>query len=137
MRTRTFLLATLAVAAALPTAGCGGGSGPSGISAADAKAAVEQAAHLHLAALDLPGEARKEGVVGAYSNAATVDRDRQFVFLFALEDAGTLSKVKDMLKGSFSSGHAAEVITHDNLMVLYGQAGNDHLVAVAHAVNAL
>jgi hypothetical protein len=130
-----FLAALLAGAVAI--AGCGGSSS-SGTSAADAKAAVEKAAGVKLTAFDIPnaGEAKKEGLEGAYSNAKTAIADKQAVFLFTVKDADTLNKVKDSLK-SFDSTGKTKILSHDNVAVVYGAIGNDHSSDIQTALNGL
>jgi hypothetical protein len=139
MRNRPLLaLVAASAASAALAAGCGSSSSSSSsISGDDAKAAVEKAAAIHLASTAVPGDAKKQGLTAAYSNASTAAADKQFVFVFTMKDAGTLSKLKGQLKDSLPSGSAASVVTHENVMVVYGAIGSDHLAAVKSAVNAL
>lgn len=140
MRNRPLLaLVAASAASAALAAGCGSSSSSSSssISGSDAKAAVEKAAALHLASTAVPGDAKKQGLTAAYSNASTAAKDKQFVFVFTMKDAGTLNRLKGQLKDSLPSGSAASVVTHENVMVVYGAIGTDHLAAVKSAVNAL
>jgi hypothetical protein len=138
MRNRPLLaLTATAVATAALAAGCGSG-GSGGVSGDDAKAAVEKAASIHLSSTSMPGDAKKQGLTNAYSNASSAASDKQFVFVFTMKDSGKLDKLKGQLKDSLAgASNAANVITHKNVMVVYGAIGNDHLAAVKSAVNAL
>jgi hypothetical protein len=140
MRNRPLLaLVAASAASAAFAAGCGSSSSSSSssISGGDAKAAVEKAAAIHLASTSVPGDARKQGLTAAYSNASTAATDKQFVFVFTMKDAGTLNRLKGQLKDSLPASSPASVVTHENVMVVYGQLGNDHLAAVKSAVNGL
>jgi hypothetical protein len=128
----------LAATAALALAGCGSGGGddaPSSITPETAKATVERAAKVELAAADVPADARDQGLETYYTNAGTAARDKQAVALFVLEDAGVADKVSDLVRGS--APEPSRLIVSGNLMVVYASADKDRGAAVAKAVEAL
>jgi hypothetical protein len=125
----------VAAAVAIGACGSGGDSGSSGVSAATAKATVEHAAGITLAAQPIPGDAHDQGLKAAYSNAATVAKDKQVVVVFLLEDAGVADKVRDLVKGSVPA--PSRLIVNGNVMVVYAANGTDHTRQVEQAVKAL
>ena len=69
---------TLAATAAVAFAACGSGQkndASSSVTPETAKARVERAAQLKLAAEPIPAEAREQGLRASYSNAATAVKD--------------------------------------------------------------
>jgi len=131
---RSRILAALAATAALGFAACGSDE-PSGQSATSVKAGVEQAAHVKLAAMPIPGEARSQGLIASFSNQADVATDKQVVFLFMVKDAGTAGKVAEQVRGMVPGG--SKLIVDDNVIVLYATTGKDRGADIEHAVKAL
>jgi hypothetical protein len=131
---RSPILAALAATAALAFAACGSDE-PSGPSADSVKAGVEQAAHVKLAAMPIPGEARSQGLVASFSNQADVATDKQVVFLFMVKDAGTAGKVAEQVRGMVPGG--SKLIVDDSVIVLYASTGKDRGAAIEQAVKAL
>ena len=132
------LLSTAVAAAgiAVLAAGCGSSSSSSStIDASAAKAAVERAAHVRLSDAPVPGDARDQGLEKAFSNAGTAAADKQIVFLFALKDGDTVQKLKDELTGSVPG--AAKLMTHENLVVVYGSTGADHASDIKTTIDGL
>jgi hypothetical protein len=132
--------AILAVTAAVAFAACGSDEEPSArapaITAGAAKASVERAAGLSLAAEPVLTEARDQGVVAAFSNTATAAKDRQAVVLFLLEDgADAAAKLDDLRRGS--APPPVRLIVNDNVIVGYAAAGTDRGSDVEKAVEAL
>lgn len=132
---RSSLVAAASIA--LMVAGCGSSSSsPSAaIGGADAKAVVEHAAHVQLASMPVPKDAKGQGLLQAYSNAQTASGDKQIVFVFTLKDSDTVDKLRDQLAGSVPG--PAQVITHENVLVVYGATGVDHAAAVKSTLTAL
>jgi hypothetical protein len=123
-------------AAALAVTACGSESGSSGgVAPETAKTRVERAAHLKLASVKVPAEARDEGLLASYSNAATAVKDEQIVGLFVMKDADVADKVSDMVRSS--APKSAELIVNGEVMVVYAAAGTDRGAAVERAVEAL
>ncbi len=135
MKRRLLITAVMAVLAALAVASCGGSSSPA-VSTTDAKAAIEKAAGVKTSAMTLPSGSEKGGLVAAYNNAATAIDDKQAVTVIVVKDSGTLDKLKDTLN-NFDTGGKAQILTHENIAVVYGAAGNDHLAAIKKALNGL
>jgi hypothetical protein len=131
---RRSIIAVPVIALAAALAACGSGE-ESGITADAAKTTVERSAHVHLAPQDVPAEAREQGLESAYSNAATVAKDRQAVMVFLLEDAGVADKVGELVRGSVPE--PSRLIVKDNVMVVYASAGKDRADQVEQAVEAL
>jgi hypothetical protein len=131
--TRNAAVSLLATAAVFLTA-CGSDA-PSGSSPAEAKAGIERAAGLQLAAAPVPAEAKDQGLKASYTNAATAAKDKQVVALFVMKDAGVADKVSDLVKGG--APESAELIKHGNVMVVYAAAGSDRSDAIARAVEEL
>lgn len=127
------LAATLAVA--LSACGSGDDAGDPGVSAESAKASIERAADVKLAAEPIPDEARDQGLRASFSNSATVAEDRQVVFLFLMKDGGVANKVKETVKGSVPE--PSKVIVNGKVLVIYGSDGRDHAAQVENAVQAL
>jgi maltose-binding protein MalE len=135
MTRRLLITAVIAVLAALAIASCGGSSSPA-VSTTDAKAAIDKAAEVKTSAMTLPSGSEKGGLVAAYNNAATATNDKQLVTVLVLKDSDALDKLKDTLN-NFDTGGKAKILTHENVAVVYAQAGNDHLAAVKKALNGL
>ncbi len=121
-------------AAAVALAACGAEE-PSGTDPAAAKAKVEHAAHVTLAAESVPAEAREQGLRASYSNAATVAQDRQVVGLFVVKNADLAGKVSEQVRQS--APKSAKLIVDGNVLVVYAPAGADRSAAVEQAVKAL
>lgn len=129
-------LPVLAAAAAALVAGCGGGgAAESHVSADAAKSRIERAAHVQLVSQPVPHDAAEQGLRAAYTNAATVAKDRQAVALFVLDDPDAAQKVSDLVRGS--APDRARLIVHDEVLVVYAAAGADRGNKVEEAVNAL
>jgi hypothetical protein len=128
---------SLAATAAVSLAACGSGdpAASSGVTPATAKARIERAAHLQLAAEPVPAAAREQGLRASYSNAATAVKDKQVVGLFVMKDAGVADDVSDLVRSS--APKSARLIVHDEVMVVYAAAGSDRGAAVERAVKAL
>jgi hypothetical protein len=135
MRTIT---ATLAAATAVAVTGCGGSggdAGSAGVSAASAKASLERAADLELAAQPVPKEARDQGLRASFSNAATAAKDRQVLFLFLMKDEKVADEVKDTVKSTVPE--PSRLIVNGEVLVVYAANGSDHAKQVEKAVEAL
>ena len=124
----------IAATAALALAACGSEAEPS-VEPATAKAQVERAAHVTLAADAVPGDAREEGMRASFSNTATAAEDKQAVALFVMKDAEVADEVSDRLRAS--GPKSGQLIVHGPVMVMYAAAGNDRSAAVRRAVEAL
>jgi hypothetical protein len=138
MRTPTIrsIAGAVAVAAALAVAGCASGDEHApAVTSAAAKATVERAAHVELAAAAVPADARDQGLETYFTNAGTVVHDKQVVALFVLEDAGVADDVADLVRSS--APKRSRLIVSGNVMVVYAPAGEDRGAAVAKAVEAL
>ena len=123
-------------AAALAVTACGSERGSSaGVAPETAKASIERAAHIKLADVKVPAEARDEGLLASYSNAATAVKDEQIVGVFVMKSASVASKVSDMVRSS--APRSAQLIAHDEVLVVYAAAGTDRGAAVERAVEAL
>jgi hypothetical protein len=133
--TRNAAVSLMATAAVFLTA-CGSDA-PSGPSAADAKATVEQAAGLTLTAVAVPAEAKDQGLKASYTNASTAAKDKQVVALFVMKNADVVDEVADLVKGG--APESAQFIRHGNVMVVYAATGSrsDRSDAVARAVGEL
>ena len=134
---RTRILAPAAVlAVALGACGSSGdGAAATGVTPAAAKAQVERAAKVELAAEPVPGDAREQGLEASFSNSATAVRDGQVVALFVMEDAGVADEVSEMVRAS--APESAKLIVNDTVMVVYAAAGSDHAADVERAVKGL
>jgi hypothetical protein len=133
---RARIIAAAACVAALAISACGSDGGSSaGVAPETAKTSIERAAHLKLDSVKVPAEAREEGLIASYSNAATAVKDEQIVGLFVMEDADVADKVSDMVRSS--APRSAKLIVNDEVMVVYAPAGTDHAAAVERAVWAL
>ena len=110
-------------------------SAPTGITAQAAKASVERSARLKLAPQDIPVDARGQGLRSAFSNAATVVRDRQAVTVFLMRDAEVADKVGELVRDSVPQ--PSRLIVNDNVMVVYAAAGKNRGAQVEKAVEAL
>ena len=130
------ITAAVAATAAIAVAGCASGDeGAPPVSAAAAKATVEHAAHVELAAAEVPADAREQGLETYYTNVGTVARDNQAVALFVLADAGVADDVADLVRSS--APKRSRLIVSGNVMVVYAPAGKDRGAAVTKAVEAL
>jgi hypothetical protein len=130
------IIAAAAVVAALAVSACGSDGGSSaGVAPQTAKSTVERAAHLKLDSVKVPADARDEGLLASYSNAATAVKDEQIVGLFVMKDAKVADKVSEMVRSS--APRTAKLIVKDEVMVVYAAAGTDHTAAVERAVWAL
>jgi hypothetical protein len=134
MQFKTPVAATLLAAAAL-AAGCGGGSSEPDIAAADARAAVEQAAGVKLSAMELVKDGPEHGLLGSYGNLDRAATDRQLVMLLMLDDAGKASEIRDQITGGLPAG--TETIEHENALVFYGAHGRDRSAAIEQALEGL
>lgn len=135
MRTIT---ATLAAATAVAVTGCGGSggdTGSAGVSPASAKASLERAADLELAAQPVPKEARDQGLRASFSNAATAAKDRQVLFLFLMKDEKVADEVKETVKSTVPE--PSRLIVNGEVLVVYASNGSDHAKQVEKAVEAL
>jgi len=131
---RSPILAALAVTGAAAFAACGSGE-PSGPAPATVKSAVEQAAHVKLSAVPIPGDARAEGLVASYSNGADATAGKDAVFLFMVKDAGTADKVAEQARGMVPAG--SRLIVDGKVIVLYATTRKDRGADVEQAVEAL
>lgn len=134
MKRRSAILAPL-LAAALLTAGCGGSDGPK-TEPGVAQAAIAKAAGVRLAAVPVPDDAKDQGLKAAYSNQASAATDKQVVFLFVLDDAGTVDELSDQLEQSVP-GETVRSYEHGNVLVVYGAAGTNRGKAVQAALDQL
>ena len=128
----------VAVVAAVALAACGGSEDDkqaAAIKAETAKASVEQAAHITLAAESVPADAREQGLQASFSNAATVAEDKQVVGLFVVKDAKLAGDVSEQVRKS--APKSAKLIVDGNVLVVYAPAGDDRSAAVETAVKAL
>jgi hypothetical protein len=133
---RARVIAAAAVVAALAVSACGSDSGSSaGVAPETAKSSIERAAHLKLASVKVPDEARDEGLLASYSNAASAVKDEQIVGVFVMKNAKVADKVSDMVRSS--APKSAKLIVNDEVMVVYAAAGTDRAAAVERAVEAL
>ena len=80
-------------------------------------------------------DAKDQGLLQAYSNAQTASGDKQIVFVFTLKDSDTVNKLRDQLAGSVTG--PAKVITHENVLVVYGATGVDYAADVRSKLDAL
>ena len=132
------ITATLAVAAIAAT-GCGAGSGDdagsAGVSAASARASIERAADLELAAQPIPEEARDQGLRASFSNAATAAKDRQILFLFLMKNEKVAAEVKETVRSTVPE--PSRLIVNGEVLVVYAANGSDHAKRVEKAVEAL
>lgn len=126
---------TLAATVAVALGACGSGEKVSTVTPETAKASVERAAQVRLAAEPIPEDAREQGLRAAYSNTATAVKDRQALALFVLEDEDVADKVADLVRGS--APKSARLIVNGTVMVAYATAGSDRGRAVERAVKAL
>jgi hypothetical protein len=124
----------LAATAALSLAACGSDDS-SGISPETAKTSVERAAGLQLTAVEIPADAREQGLRASYSNAATAVKDKQVVGLFVMKNADVADEVSELVNGS--APKSARLIRHGEVMVVYAPAGADRSDAVERAVEEL
>jgi hypothetical protein len=126
---------TLAATLAVALGACGSGENVSSVTPETAKASVERAAQVRLAAEPIPKDAREQGLRAAYSNASTAVKDRQVLALFVLEDDDVADQVADLVRGS--APKSARLIVNGTVMVAYAPAGSDHGRAVERAVKTL
>ena len=131
--TRNAAVSLLATAAVFLTA-CGSDA-PSGSSPQTAKASIERAAGLQLTAVEVPAEAKDQGLKASYTNASTAAKDKQAVALFVMKDADVTDEVADLVKGG--APESAELIKQGNVMVVYAAAGSDRSDAIERAVEEL
>lgn len=131
------IILTAITATSLALAACGAGERPATptVKPASAKALVERAAHLKLAAEPVPPDAREQGLRASYSNARTAVKDGQVVGLFVVKDADVADKVSDMVRES--APKSARLIVKRNVMVVYATAGSDRGAAVERALRTL
>ena len=132
------ITATLAAATAVAVTGCGGSggdTGSAGVSPASAKASLERAADLELAAQPVPEEARDQGLRASFSNAATAAKDRQVLFLFLMKDEKVADEVKETVKSTVPE--PSRLIVNGEVLVVYAANGSDHAKQVEKAVEAL
>jgi len=128
--------AALAAAAVVTAfAACGSEGGTAGVKPETAKASVERAAKLKLAVEQVPSDAREDGLIAAYSNSGTAVRDKQVVGLFVMKNATVAGKVGDLVRGTAPRG--ADLLVHDEVMVVYASAGKDRGKAIRAAVKEL
>jgi hypothetical protein len=127
-------VATLIATAAVSLAACGSDA-PSGPTPQAAKASIEKAAGLQLTTVDVPAEARDQGLRASYTNAPTASEDKQVVAVFVLKNAGVADKVSKLVKGG--APESAQLIKHGTVMVVYAPAGADRSDAVERAVEEL
>jgi hypothetical protein len=135
---RTIAVALPIAAATITLAACGSGEpakSSGAVAPETAKARIEHAAHLRLKAAPVPDDAREQGLRAAFSNAATVVKDRQVVGLFVMKNADVADKVSDMVRGS--APKSARLLVNDAVMVVYAPAGADRSRAVERALEAL
>jgi hypothetical protein len=127
---------TLVAAGAVALAACGSGQedASSSVTPETAKARVERAAQIKLAAEPVPAEAREQGLRASYSNAATAGEDKQAVALFVMKNEDVAGEVSDMVRSS--APKSARLIVNDEVMVVYAAAGSDRSAAVERAVKA-
>jgi hypothetical protein len=130
------LLALPILLTAVAVVGCGSSDATPKISADAATSAVERAADVELTAGTVPDDAAKQGLVAMASNTATASADGQIVFVFTLKDGDTVGKLSDQLKASVPAG-PAQVMTRENVVVVYGATGADHAAAVRTALDRL
>jgi hypothetical protein len=108
-------------AIAIGLAACGSGSeGDASIEPETAKSRVEQATKVKLATTPIPEDAREQGLLAAYTNAATVPQDKQ---------------VSGMVRST--APKSAKLIVHDEVMVVYAATGKDRGPALEKAVQGL
>jgi hypothetical protein len=131
------ILVAATVASSLAVAACGSGerTAPTAVAPSSAKALVERAAHLKLAAEPVPADAREQGLRASFSNARTAVKDGQVVGLFVVKDADVADKVSDMVRQS--APKSARLIVKRNVMVVYATAGSDRGAAVERALQTL
>lgn len=135
MRTITATLAAATVVAVTGCGGSGGDAGSAGVSAASAKASIERAADLELAAQPVPKEARDQGLRASFSNAATAAKDRQVLFLFLMKNEKVADEVKETVKSTVPE--PSRLIVNGEVLVVYAANGSDHAKQVEKAVEAL
>ncbi len=131
------IVLTAVTATSLALAACGAGERPTttAVAPASAKALVERAAHLKLAAEPVPADAREQGLRASFSNSRTAVKDGQVVGLFVVKDADVADKVSDMVRQS--APKSARLIVKRNVMVVYATAGSDRGAAVERALQTL
>ena len=130
-------LLVLAALVAVALAACASSEDESAgaIAPAVARASVERAAHVDLAAAPIPADARDQGLRASYTNAATAIDDKQVVALFVMKDAGVADAIHDMVRET--APKSARMIVHDEVIVVYAPAGKNRGTAVEKAVEAL
>jgi hypothetical protein len=126
--------ATFVVTAALSLAACGSDA-PAGPSPEAAKSSIERAAGLRLTAVEVPAEARDQGLRASYSNAGTAVKDKQVVGLFVMKNADVADKVSDLVQSG--APKSAQLIRNGKVMVVYAPAGADRSDVVKAAVEEL
>ena len=132
-RSAVALVATAAVSLAACSSGDPAGS--AGVAPETAKTSIERAAGLQLAAVQIPAEAREQGLRASYTNAATAAKDKQVVGLFVMKDADVADEVSDLVRSS--APKSAQLIRSGTVMVVYAPAGSDRSDAVERAVEEL
>ena len=128
------ILPSIIAILALALAACGS-SESTGVAPEAAKASVERAAGLRLTAVQVPADAREQGLRASYTNASTAAEDKQVVGLFVMKDAGVADKVSDLVRSS--APKSATFIHSGKVMVVYAPAGSDRGAAVKRAVKEL
>jgi hypothetical protein len=132
-KTAVALVATAAVS--LAACGSGDPAGSAGVTPETAKTSVERAAGLQLAAVQIPAEAREQGLRASYSNAATAAKDKQVVGLFVMKNADVADEVSKLVRDS--APKSAQLIRSGKVMVVYAPAGADRSAQVERAVEEL
>jgi hypothetical protein len=130
------LAALAAVVAAASLAACGSDE-PSAdaVKPETAKASIEQAARVTLAADTVSADARDEGLQAAYSNTPTAAEDKQLVSVFVVKDADVAEEVSAQVRQTTKK--PAKLFVDGNVMVVYAAAGDDRSAAVEQAVKSL
>jgi hypothetical protein len=131
--TRNAAVSLLATAAVFLSA-CGSDA-PSGPSPESARSTVEKAAGLQLTAVQVPAEAKDQGLRASYTNASTAAKDKQVVGLFVMKNADVADEVMKLVRGG--APESAHFIRNGTVMVVYAPAGADRSKAVERAVEEL
>ena len=132
-----FPIAILAAALAAGTlAACGSDEPSAGaVTPETAKASIEQAAHVTLAADTVSDDARDEGLQASYSNTTTATKDKQLVSLFVVKNDDVAGEVAAQVRQTTKA--PAKLFVDGNVMVVYAAAGDDRSAAVEQAVKSL
>jgi hypothetical protein len=130
-------IAVLAAALAVGSLAACGSDEPSAdaVKPETAKASIEQAAHVTLAADTVSDDARDEGLEASYSNASTAAEDKQLVSLFVVKNDDVAEEVAAQVRQTASK--KAKLFVDGNVMVVYAAAGDDRSAAVQQAVKSL